>query len=128
MGAASPLMPTPGMPAGGAPPPANANVVMTVPLIKCIMIVESNATRTKELNDTNWNVWKGSIKHIFGLCDLLDYVSSNVDHPDPAYDPVGAKNWDFNDSYAAMLIVRTSLSGKRSTQAKTTNLTRSGGT
>jgi hypothetical protein len=44
------------------------------------------------------------MKHIFSLCDLSEYVLGNVIHPDPAHDPVGAKNWDFNDSYAAMLI------------------------
>jgi hypothetical protein len=31
-------------------------------------------------------------------------VLGNIVRPDPAHDPVGAKNWDFNDSYTAMLI------------------------
>jgi hypothetical protein len=44
------------------------------------------------------------MKRIFGLCDLSEYVLSNVVHPDPMHNPVGVKNWDFNNSYAAMLI------------------------
>jgi hypothetical protein len=109
-GAASPLTPAPGTPVGGAQAPAiatapaNADIVTTVPSILCVPIVESNATRTKELTDANWSTWKGSMKHIFGLCDLSEYVLGNVIRPDPAHNPVGAKNWDFNDSYTAMLI------------------------
>jgi len=109
-GTASPLMPTPGTPAGGAQAPAiatapaNADIIMTVLSILHIPIVESNATRTKELTDANWSTWKGSMKCIFGLCDLSEYVLGNVICPDPTHNPVGAKNWDFNDSYAAMLI------------------------
>ena len=111
-GAASPLMPAPGTPVGGAqapaidttPAPANTIVVAAVPSIERVPIIESNITRTKELNDTNWNAWKSSMKRIFGLCDLTDYVYGNVIRPDPAQDPIGAKNWDFNDSYAAMII------------------------
>ena len=44
------------------------------------------------------------MKRIFGLCNLLEYVLGNIICPDPMHDPVGAKNWDFNDSYVAMLI------------------------
>ena len=109
-GAASSLTPAPGTSVRGAQAsaiaitPANADVVAIVPLILRILIVESNATRTKELTDANWSTWKGSMKRIFGLCNLSDYVLSNVIHPDPMHDPVGAKNWDFNNSYMAMLI------------------------
>jgi hypothetical protein len=109
-GAASPLMPAPGTSIRGTQAPANAttpvnaNVVMTVPLIVHILIVESNTTWTKELTNMNWNTWKGSIKCIFGLCNLTKYVLSNVIHPNPMHDPVSTKNWDFNNSYAAMLI------------------------
>jgi hypothetical protein len=38
------------------------------------------------------------------LCDLTEYVLGNIIHPNPVHDPISAKNWDFNDSYAAMLI------------------------
>ena len=114
-GAASPLTSPPGTPAAGVQPSANvnANIITTVPLIEHITIVKSNITRTKELNDTNWNVWKGSMKRIFGLCDLSEYVLGNVVRPDPAHDPVGAKNWDFNDSYAAMLICENISVGQK---------------
>jgi len=57
-GAASPLTPPPGTPVASVQPSANvnANVIVTVPSIEHIMIVKSNITWTKELNDTNWNV------------------------------------------------------------------------
>ena len=103
-GATSPLMPPPGTPVGGAQAPTNTNVVAMVPSINRVWIIESNITRTKELTDSNWNAWKGSMKRIFGLCDLSEYVLGKVACPDPAHDPVGAKNWDFNNSYAAMII------------------------
>ena len=66
-GAASLLMPVPGTPAGGTQAPVNANVITAVLSIKRILIIESNITWTKELNDMNWNAWKGSMKCIFGL-------------------------------------------------------------
>ena len=95
-GAASPLTPAPGTPVGDAQAPTIAtvptNVVATVPSILRVPIVESNATRTKELTDANWSTWKGSMKRIFGLCDLSEYVLGNIVRPDPAHDPVGAKN------------------------------------
>jgi len=112
MGTTSPLMPAPGTPVGGAQAPAiatapvNANVVMTVLSIIRVLIVESNTTQTKELTDMNWNTWKGSMKRIFGLCNLTKYVLSNVICPDPGHDPVSTKNWDFNDSYTAMLMCK----------------------
>ena len=111
---ASPLTPTPETPVGDAQASAiittpaittiSTNVVTTVPSILHIPIVESNATQTKELTDANWSTWKGSMKRIFGLCDLSEYVLSNIVHPNPVHNPVGAKNWDFNNSYMAMLI------------------------
>ena len=101
-GAASPLTPTPGTPVRDAQAPAIAttpaiatiptNVIATVPSILRVPIVESNATWTKELTDVNWSTWKGSMKRIFGLCDLSEYVLSNVVRPDPAHDPVGVNN------------------------------------
>jgi len=84
----------------------NANIIATVPSVDYVPIIESTAiTQTREpLNDMNWSVWKGSMKHMFSLCNVAKYVFGNIRRPDPAQDPVGTKNWDFNNSYAAMLI------------------------
>ena len=38
------------------------------------------------------------------ICGVQDYVTRNVRHPDLALDPEGARNWDFNDTYAKVLI------------------------
>jgi len=55
MGATSPLMPIPGTPVGGAQASANINIIVIEPLIECVLIIESNITWTKELNNINWN-------------------------------------------------------------------------
>jgi len=43
---------------------------------------------------------------MFSLCNVTEYVFGDVQRPNSANDPVGARNWDFNDSYAAMLIYK----------------------
>jgi len=41
---------------------------------------------------------------MFSLCNVTEYVFGAIRRPHFAHDPIGAKNWDFNDLYAAMLI------------------------
>ena len=134
-GAASPLMPTPGTPVGGAQAPAiattpaNADIIMTVPSILRVPIVESNATRTKELTDVNWSTWKGSMKHIFSLYDLSEYVLGNIIRPDPMHDPVGVQRTGTSTTHTRLcLSAKISQPRKRSTQGKTTNPMKSGET
>ena len=114
-GTTSLLTPTPATPGGGAHTPINANVVATVPLVNRVSIIESTAiTRTREpLNDSNWSVWKGSMKHMFSLCNVTEYVFGAIRRPHFAHDPIGAKNWDFNDSYTAMLIYENILTAQK---------------
>ena len=38
------------------------------------------------------------------ICGVQDHVTRNVRRPDLALDPEGARNWDFNDTYAKVLI------------------------
>ena len=34
------------------------------------------------------------------ICGVQGYIAGTVQHLDPAQDPEGASNWDFNDTYA----------------------------
>ena len=38
------------------------------------------------------------------ICGVKGYVTGEIARPDPAQDPEGAENWDFNDTYARVLI------------------------
>ena len=101
----------PGTPAPIAiPGPAqaiiNPNVIATIPLVECVQIIENHHTCIRDaLSDTNWNIWKGDMKRVLGLCELEEYVFGDIlERPDPTLDPVSARNWSFNDKYAAMII------------------------
>jgi len=41
---------------------------------------------------------------MFKLCKVTGYIFGDITQPDCVHNPEGANNWDFNDSYAAMLI------------------------
>jgi len=107
-GATSLLTPVPGTPGGDALASINVNIVTTVPSVDRVSIIESTAiTQTREpLNNSNWSVWKGSMKHMFSLCNVTEYIFGAIQRPNSAHDPLGAKNWDFNDSYVVMLIYK----------------------
>ena len=104
-------MPAPGTPVEGAQAPANANIIATVLLIDRVAIIESTAImQTREpLNNSNWSIWKGSMKCMFSLYNVAEYVFGNVWRPNSIHDPIGARNWDFNDNYVAMLIYENIL-------------------
>ena len=71
-------------------------------------------TQTREpLNNSNWGVWKGSMKCMFSLCNVAEYVFGNIWRPNSAHDPIGARNWDFNDNYVAMLIYKNILTAQK---------------
>ncbi len=46
------------------------------------------------------------MKHVFKLCKVTSYVFGNIARPDRVHNPNSANNWDFNDSYMAMLIYK----------------------
>ena len=56
------------------------------------------------LDDTNWTVWCHRLTLMLQICGVQDYVLGTVQHPDPSLDPDGASNWDFNNTYAKVLI------------------------
>ena len=53
------------------------------------------------LTDDNWAVWHERIMPVFRICGVADYVEGKV--PRPA-DASQAKNWDYNDDYAKVII------------------------
>jgi hypothetical protein len=53
------------------------------------------------LDDNNWSIWKERITPVFCLCGVEGYIEGTIPHPT---DTTQAKNWDFNDDYAKVLI------------------------
>ena len=49
------------------------------------------------------------MKCMFSLYNVAEYVFGNVWRPNSIHDPIGARNWDFNDNYVAMLIYENIL-------------------
>ncbi len=86
--------------------PTSSSAVPSTLLITHVPANESvTITQTSDpLNDTNWAVWKADIKHMFKLCGVSGYIYRDTKRPDPMLDPVGAENWDFNDTFAARII------------------------
>ncbi len=46
---------------------------------------------------------------MFKLYKVTGYIFGNIAQPNRTHDPDGANNWDFNDSYAVMLIYENIL-------------------
>jgi hypothetical protein len=80
--------------------------VVTTPAIKRVRASENQAiTRTEDrLDETNWAVWRLRLTLMLQICGVQGYAEGKILHPDPAQDPEGASNWDFNDTYAKVLI------------------------
>ena len=86
--------------------PTTTRVPLLIPSIAQLPANESIAiTRTSDpLNDTNWAIWKATMRCKFKACKVSGYIFGDIKRPDPTLDPVSAENWDFNDNYTAMLI------------------------
>jgi len=68
----------------------------------------SNVNRIMDqdhLTDVNWHEWKERIKRVFINCDITQYVTGEIMHPDKYDDPNGAHNWDKNDTWAQQVII-----------------------
>jgi gag-polypeptide of LTR copia-type len=57
------------------------------------------------LTDDNWHEWKDHMKHVFTNCDINGYITDTIKRPNELDDPVGARNWDKNDSWAQQVII-----------------------
>ena len=57
------------------------------------------------LMDENWHKWKERMRRVFYNCDINEYVTGEIKHPNKAIDPVGTYNWDKNDSWVQQSII-----------------------
>ena len=97
-----------------SPPPAafhnNTNEVhqgtTTNLAIQCVQVNKNQAITHMDdrLDETNWTIWRHQLTLMLQICGVQGYVAGTVQRPDPAQDPEGASNWDFNDTYAKVLI------------------------
>lgn len=64
------------------------------------------------LTDENWHEWKDRMKCVFTNCDITGYVMGAVSRLNESDDPVGACNWDKNDSWAQQVIIHNVTSSQ----------------
>ena len=57
------------------------------------------------LMDDNWHEWKERMRRVFYNCDINEYVTGEVKHPNEAIDPIGTHNWDKTDSWVQQIII-----------------------
>jgi hypothetical protein len=84
----------------------NLTPILTIRLFK--MKNYSNVNKLAEsthLTDDNWHVWKDQMKIIFLSCNINNYVTGTIKHPDEQTGGEGAKNWDRNNNWAKLVIM-----------------------
>jgi len=67
----------------------------------------SGITKIKETLEgkkNNWTTWSESMMMLFDLNDIVDFILSRVPCPEKVCNPVGAKNWQYNNAYAKLCI------------------------
>jgi gag-polypeptide of LTR copia-type len=52
------------------------------------------------------------MKHVFTNCDIYSYIMDVIKRPNKLDDPVGAHNWDKNDSWAQHIIIHNVTSSQ----------------
>jgi len=85
--------------------PAASQAAMAAPLI--MKGGGSGITKIEETLEgkkNNWTTWSKSMMMLFDLNDIVDFIISRVLCPDKARDPVGAKNWRYNNTFAKLCI------------------------
>ena len=89
-----------------SPESAHQETTKTPATITRVRANENQAiTRAQDsLDETNWAIWRHRLELMLQICGVLGYVHGTVPRPDPSQDPEGAGNWDFNDTYAKVLI------------------------
>jgi hypothetical protein len=61
----------------------------------------------------NWTAWSQSMDLLFSIANACGYIDGHIWCPDANADPVGAKNWEFNDSYIQLLIRKNIASSQK---------------
>ena len=94
-----------------APPPQNTTTPAASQAAAAAPLIfkggGSGITKIKETLEgkkSNWTTWSESMMMLFDLNDIVDFVVNWVPCPDRAHDPVGAKNWQYNNAYAKLCI------------------------
>ena len=64
----------------------------------------SRIDETLDGKSKNWTAWSQSMDLLFSIANARGYIDGRIRCPDANADPVGAENWEFNDSYIRMLI------------------------
>ena len=64
----------------------------------------SRIDETLDGKSKNWTAWSQSMDLLFSIANARGYIDGRMRCPDANADPVGAENWEFNDSYIRMLI------------------------
>ena len=62
--------------------------------------------------DENWHKWKERMRRVFYNCDINEYVTGEIKCPNEAIDPIGALNWDKNDSWVQQIIMHNVTSSQ----------------
>jgi len=113
--AAPTISPVPPAPRMAAPVTQIQQQVYPVPVVSQAATVVpsivkgggSGITKIEETLDNkknNWSTWSESMMTLFDINDVVEFVVSTVPFPDSAHDPIGAKNWHFNNSFAKICI------------------------
>ena len=87
------------------PVPVVSQAVTAVPSI--VKGGRSGITKIEETLDNkknNWLTWSELMMTLFDINDVVEFVISAVPFPNSAHDPIGAKNWCFNNSFAKICI------------------------
>jgi hypothetical protein len=83
------------------------NIAPTVELIQTKEYSNVNKISDRDhLMDDNWHIWKERMQRVFINCDITGYVKGTEKRPDESVDPVGARNWDKNDTWAQQVIIQ----------------------
>ena len=60
----------------------------------------------EKLNDNNWTIWREQMQHAYKMTGLTDYIKDTITVPNQAEQPISYSNWDFNNGYARVLIIK----------------------
>ena len=52
------------------------------------------------------------MKRVYINCDITGYISGTVKRPEDNIDPIGATNWDKNDTWAQQIIIHNATSSQ----------------